>query len=75
MPMDRRSEIRRILEEIISKDSERNRDNSGNRPVLISTSVSGEQPSTSHRDVQSQPLVFVCTSIKVSITVNTSKLH
>jgi hypothetical protein len=31
------------LEEIISEDSERNRDNSGNRPVLISTSVSGEQ--------------------------------
>jgi hypothetical protein len=53
--MDRRSEIRRILEEIISEDSERDRDNSGNRPVLISTSVSGEQPSTSHDDVQSQP--------------------
>ena len=63
MPMDRRSEIRRILEEIISEDSERNRDNSGNRLVLISTSVSGEQPSTSHHDVQSQSvrLVFVCT--------------
>jgi hypothetical protein len=30
--MDRISEIRRILEEIISKDSERNRDNSGNHP-------------------------------------------
>ena len=39
--MDRRSE-----------DSERNRDNSGNRPH---TSVSGEQPSTSHLDVKSQP--------------------
>jgi hypothetical protein len=38
--MDRRSEIRRIVEEIIS---ERSRDNSGNRPH---TSVSGEQPST-----------------------------
>jgi hypothetical protein len=53
------------LEEIISEDSKRNRDNSGNRPVLISTSVSGEQPSTSHHDVQivMQPvrLVFVCT--------------
>jgi hypothetical protein len=60
-----RSEIHRILEEIISEDSERNRDNSRNRPVLISNSVSGEQPSTSHHDVQSQPirvsLVFVCT--------------
>jgi hypothetical protein len=30
--MYRRSEIRRILEEIISEDSEKNRDNSGNRP-------------------------------------------
>jgi hypothetical protein len=50
------------LEEIISEDSERHRDNRGNRPVLISTSVSGEQSSTSHHDVQSQPvrLVFVC---------------
>ena len=47
--MDRRSEIRRILEEIISEDSERNRDSCGNRPH---TSVSGEQPSTSHLDVQ-----------------------
>jgi hypothetical protein len=50
--MGRRSEIRRILpEEIISEDSERNRDNSGNPPH---TSLSGEQPSTSHLDVQSQ---------------------
>ena len=56
--MDRRSEIRRILEEIISEDSERNsrdnRDNSGNRPH---TSVSGEHAAVnySHLDVQSQP--------------------
>jgi hypothetical protein len=47
--IDIRSEIRRMLEEIISEDSERNSDNSGNRPH---TPVSGEQPSTSHLDVQ-----------------------
>ena len=46
--MDRKSEIRRIVEEIISEMSS---DNSGNRPH---TSVSGE-PSTSHLGVQSQP--------------------
>jgi hypothetical protein len=67
--MDRRSEIRGILEEIISEDSERNRDNSGNRPVLISTSVSGEQPSTSHHDVQSQPTsqTRLCMYYKVKV--------
>ena len=63
--MDRRSEIRRILEEIISEDSERNRDTSRNRPVLINTSVSGEQPSTiaimMFKVSLRVSLVFVCT--------------
>jgi hypothetical protein len=57
------------LEEIyISEDSERNRDNSGNHPH---TSVSGEQPSTSHLDVQSQPTsqTRLCMFYKVHIKV------
>jgi hypothetical protein len=48
----------------ISEDSEKNRDNSGNHPH---TSMSGEQPSTSHLDVQSQ--TRLCMYYKVHIKV------
>jgi hypothetical protein len=46
-----------------------NRDNSGNRPVLIRTSVSGEQPSTSHHDVQSQPTSQSCLCMYYKVQV------